>query len=201
MRLLVILLVLLMPPLALSQSDRLNPQADAIPLLPHIAPVPNPNQPIAFPRPVPTPIGFPQIAHAAGTIFSGTVTGIALRPATQGHAIETVSVTFRVEQAIRGATPGENLTISQWMGMWSSGQRYRVGERVMLFLYPPSKLGLTSLVGGELGRFAVDPVGRVLLNTQHLSAFRTDPLLGGKSRVRVSDLAAAVQRVSEEESQ
>ena len=85
------------------------------------------------------------------------------------------------------------------MGLWSSGQRYRVGERVLLFLYPPSKLGLTSAVGAEIGRFNVDPLGRVLLSAQQLSAFRADPVLAGKSRVNFSDLALAVQRTAEEE--
>lgn len=200
-RLLAISLVLLTPPLAFSQSDRSSQPDFTIPILPRIVQPPNPNQPIALPRPAPNPSGFPQIAHAAGTIFSGTVTAINRRPATRGQAVETIAITFHVEQAIRGVTPGEDLTISQWIGVWSSGQRYRVGERVMLFLYPPSKLGLTSLVGGGLGRFAVDPLGHVLMNAQHLSAFRGDPTLGGKSRVRVSDFASAVRRVSQEESQ
>lgn len=206
-RLLAISFVLL-PPLAISQSDRPTPQPDfAIPILPASPRSPaeplGPNPPIALPRPspIPNPIGFPQLARAAGTIFSGTVAAVAHRPPAHGQAIGSVAITFHVEQAIRGATPGEDLTISQWMGTWSSGQRYCVGERVMLFLYPPSKLGLTSSVGAGLGRFAVDPVGRVLLNAQHMSAFRKDPELGGKSRVRVSDFAAAVRRVSEEESQ
>ena len=80
--------------------------------------------------------------------------------------------------------------------LWSGAQRYRVGERVLLFLYPPSKLGLTSCVGGAVGRFTIDPRGRVLLSAQHLSAFRTDPVLGGKSRVTFIDFAMAVQRSS-----
>lgn len=145
------------------------------------------------------PIGFPRIAQAAGIIFSGTVTSVTRRPATRAQPIETVAITFHVEQAIRGAAPGEELSISQWMGLWSSGQRYRVGERVLLFLYPPSKLGLTSCVAAPMGRFAVDPWGRVLLTTQHLSAFRADPALGGKSRARFSDFALAVRRASEAE--
>jgi hypothetical protein len=144
-------------------------------------------------------IGFPQIAHAAGTIFSGTVTGIARRPATRSQAVETVAITFHVERALRGATPGDDLTISQWIGLWSTGQRYRIGERVLLFLYPPSELGLTSCVAGPMGRFSIDPKGRVLLSAQHLSAFRTDSVLGGKSRVVFSDFALAVQRASEGE--
>jgi len=34
---------------------------------------------------------------------------------------------------------------------------------VLLFLYPNSKLGLTSPVGGALGRYRVDNAGRVLV--------------------------------------
>ena len=33
----------------------------------------------------------------------------------------------------------------------------------MLFLYPPSKVGLTSPVGGGAGRFRVDPQGNVIV--------------------------------------
>ena len=143
--------------------------------------------------------GFPEFARAAGMIFSGAVIGIERRPASRAQAIETVAITFHVENAIRGATPGENLTITQWIGLWFAGQRYRVGERVFLFLYPPSKLGLTSCVGWPVGRFTLDASGRVLLSAQHLSAFRADPLLGGRSRVRIRDFALAVRRASEEE--
>lgn len=141
----------------------------------------------------------PPFARAAGTIFSGTVTRIERTPAHSGQTVATVSVTFRVESAIRGATPGNDLTISQWAGLWATGQRYRVGEKLMLFLYPNSKLGLTSWVGGSMGRFALDASGRVLLNSQQLSAFRKDPVVGGRSRVPFSDFALAVRRASEEE--
>ena len=158
--------------------------------------------PLPFPRPPVMPpgtIGLPALARSAGTIFSGTVTAIARQPATMGQAVETVAITFHIEKTIRGAVPGEDLTISQWIGLWTTGQRYRVGERVLLFLYPPSKLGLTSCVAGGLGRFTVDSWGRVLLSAQHLSAFRADPILGGKSRLRFSDFASAVRRASEEQ--
>lgn len=204
--------LLILPPVARGQSDRVSPAPDFSIQSPHvIQPAdgvatdrgPTEHGPTAtLPRRLPVPpgsIGFPQLTKAAGTIFSGTVTSIARRPATRGQAVETVVITFHVENAIRGATPGEDLTISQWMGLWSSGQRYRVGERVLLFLYPPSKLGLTSCVAAPMGRFSIDPLGRVLLSAQHLSAFRADPVLGGKSRVAFSDFALAVQRASEEE--
>lgn len=152
-----------------------------------------------FPIAPPGPGSFPGMARAAGTIFAGTVTAVARRPAASGQSVETVAITFRIENAIRGATPGEYLTISQWIGLWSGGQRYRIGERVLLFLYPPSKLGLTSSIGGGMGRFTIDPLGRVLLSAQHLSAFRADPVLGGKSRATLSDFALAVRRASKEE--
>jgi len=177
----------------------------------------NPNFAVGLPRPVPLPIpepirvwpripilppgtfGLPQLARSAGLIFSGKVTGIAHSPAAVGEAIGTVSITFRVENAIRGATPAEDLTVTQWIGLWSSGQRYRVGERAVFFLYPPSKLGLTSCVGGAMGRFAIDPLGRVLLTPQQLSALRGDPVLAGKSRVSYSDFARAVRQAAGEE--
>lgn len=157
--------------------------------------------PVRPPIVISTPLGFgfPQFVRAAGMIFSGTVTNVERRPGTLGQSVETVAVTFHVENAIRGAIPGESLTITQWMGLWSSGQRYRVGERVLLFLYPNSKLGLTSWVGGTLGRFEMDPAGRVLLNAHHLVAFRKDPVLGGKSRARFRDFARAVKQAGEEE--
>jgi hypothetical protein len=132
-------------------------------------------------------------------IFSGTVTKIERRPATAAQSVETVAVTFRIENAARGVTPGQDLTITQWIGLWSSGQRYRLGERVVLFLYPASKLGLTSCVGGALGRFAVDRSGWVQLRAQHVAAFGRDPVLGGKSQVRFGDFALAVRHAREEE--
>jgi hypothetical protein len=126
------------------------------------------------------------------------VIAVARGATARDSAVETVAITFRVESAIRGTTPGQDLTILQWMGLWSGGQRYRVGEHVLLFLYPPSKLGLTSSVSGPMGRFVVDPLGRVLFTARHLSAFRADPVLGGKSRIRLADFGRAVQRSEEE---
>jgi hypothetical protein len=96
---------------------------------------------------------------------------IARHPANNGQTVETVAITFHVDNPIRGATPGEDLTISQWIGLWSGSQQYRVGERVLLFLYPPSKLGLTSCVAGEMGRFTIDAGGLVLLSPPDVFSF------------------------------
>lgn len=139
-------------------------------------------------------IGFPNMVHASGIIFVGTVKRIERRPATNGQALETVAVTFHVEKALRGTRRGQNLTTSQWIGLWSSGQRYRVGQKVLLFLYPRSKLGLTSSVEGPLGRFTVDGSGYVLPTAAQFSAFRSDPVLGGKPRLRIGDFVLAVSQ-------
>jgi hypothetical protein len=153
-----------------------------------------------LPRPqVTTAIGLAQLSRAAGAIFSGTVTSITGSPAINANAVETVAITFHVENAIRGATPGTNFTFSQWIGSWSAGQRYRVGERVLLFLYPPSKLGLTSCVAAPVGRFNIDASGRMSLTAQQVAAFRADPVLGGRSRVTFRDFAQAVEQAGEEE--
>jgi len=212
--LLALSLVILPPAVLHGQSDRVGSPPDSardltVDLAPtpsHGAQLPRPQIPIEPTRPRPVPPGvppgtfaLPQLAEAAGMIFSGTVTGVVRHAATSGQAMETVSITFHVENAIRGAAPGDEVTVRQWIGLWSGGQRYRIGERTLLFLYPPSKLGLTSCVGWPLGRFNLDPQGRVLLSAQQLSAFRRDPVLGGKSRVSFRDFALAVRQAAGEE--
>jgi hypothetical protein len=198
--LLVISVLLLAPLLLRGQSGRVQLAPDIeIPLPGDVEQSPVSDLRHRLPITPPGTIGFPVVTRAAGTIFSGTVVSIERRPATSAQVVETVAITFHIDNAIRGVTPGETLTISQWIGLWTSGQRYRIGEHVLLFLYPPSKLGLTSCVAGGMGRFSVDARGRVLLSAHHLSAFRADPVLGGKSRVRFSDFALAVHRASGEE--
>ena len=68
------------------------------------------------------------------------------------------------------------MTIREWAGLWNTGERYETGERVLLFLYPKSKLGLTSPVGGKLGRYAVDAAGRVLIDSAPKTRPRPVPL-------------------------
>jgi len=201
----VTLLVGLIFSASLMLGQSMEPSRNAVstvPIIPgspvHPDPIP---QPLPWPGPTsPAPSRFAQMARSAGIIFSGTVTKIERTSANiPGQAVGTVAITFHVETAIRGATSGGSLTITQWIGLWSSGQRYRVGERLLLFLYPRSRVGLTSCVAAGMGRFAVDSSGNVWLSPQQILAFRTDPVLGGKSHVRLSDFASAVRWAGEEE--
>jgi len=100
---------------------------------------------------------------------------------------------------MRGASPGQSLTIREWAGLRSSGERYYVGERVFLFLYSPGKLGLTSPVAGGMGRFAMTSQGNVMMSPQHVVNFARDPILGGKTVVSSAELAQAVLRAGGEE--
>ncbi len=200
--LLALCLCLCVPRSASGQSDDAAPRS-ATDLASHlrelIAPAPPAPYPLLPRSPSRRNLGFREITRAAGTIFAGTVTRVQRHPATAGQSVETIAITFHIDTAIRGVTPNDDLTISQWAGLWSSGQRYRIGERVLLFLYPPSKVGLTSCVAGPIGLFRVDPRGRIQVSAQHISLLRKDSVLGGKSRLLVGDFASAVRRASEEE--
>jgi hypothetical protein len=112
------------------------------------------------------------------------------------NSVAMMKITFRVEQAIRGTRSGQVLTIREWAGLWNSGERYRPGERVLLFLYSPSKLGLTSPVGGASGRFAVDDAGNALLEAGRFPARALDAVsqteLRQKNRVNARALTRAI---------
>jgi hypothetical protein len=140
-----------------------------------------------------------QLVRAAGIIFSGSVTSVGRASASPGLGPAATTVTFQVEHAMRGAAPGQNLTIHEWAGLWTTGERYSVGERVLLFLYSPGKLGLTSPVAGAMGRFVVDSRGWIVMNPQHFANLRAEPILGGKTLVPYADFALAVGRSSGEE--
>jgi hypothetical protein len=146
----------------------------------------------------PATLLFPRLVRAAGIIFSGRVTTIGGNDSFSGKTRST-TVTFHVEHAIRGATAGKDLTIREWAGLWAGSERYRVGERVLLFLYPPSKLGLTSPVSGGLGRFAINSEGAISMNPQQAEAFGTYPALGGRTSFPYADFERAVRHARREE--
>lgn len=169
----------------LRYGARLEPiRPPLLPILPRQVPV------------LPGTIAFQKIVAAAGIIFSGHVTAIGRTPIPSGRGPASTSVTFQVEQAIRGVEAGTSLTIHEWAGLWDGGERYRIGDRVLLFLYPPSKLGLTSPVAGSLGRFSVNSQGRIVMDDEHVTILKADPVVGGKTSIPYIDFAQSIERFS-----
>jgi len=145
--------------------------------------------PVAPAPPIRGAPGLQSITNRAGLIFSGTVVLVERVRASRPNQIEAVEISFRVEQPVRGVSSGQILRIREWGGLWIGRPRYQVGQRLMMFLYPPSKLGLTSPVTG-LGNLQVDRQGwlrpspgqkKVLDESGMLSRV---PVRGGRIAVR-----------------
>jgi hypothetical protein len=134
-----------------------------------------------------------QIVPAAGLIFAGHVTSVWRASSPAGSTSAPTEITFQVDEGIRGTSTGQQLTIREWAGLWDRGERYRIGESVFLFLYPPSRLGLTSPVYGGSGRFAIDAQRRIVINA-HALAIAADPAVGGTALVPYVDFERTVLR-------
>jgi hypothetical protein len=100
--------------------------------------------------------------------------------------------------SIRGVREGHSLEVREWAGLWNSGERYRVGERVVRFLYPLSRLGLTSPVGGALGRFDVTSQQEIVLGNIRIDAASSNLRFKNSgrpaNRVSANQLVRAIRR-------
>jgi hypothetical protein len=139
-----------------------------------------------------------QLTRPAGYIFVGRVKSVQYLPAHTSRQVAIVRIRFQVEQGLRGVRSGKQLTIRQWAGLWDEGERYRTGERLLLFLYPSSKLGLTSSVGGSRGRFAFDHNGQVLLGMERASLLRDFLPRRERDRVPLRDFLRGLRGLQEE---
>ena len=151
--------------------------------------------------PIRLPLNVGQLTQRAGIIFSGKVTAVKPERSAASDEVTSVVITFQVEQAIRGTRVGQQLTIHEWAGLWAAGERYRVGERLMLFLHAPSKLGLTSPVGGAAGRFSVDQGGRILLDPVQAQNLKGAPVpirIDRNRHILLLDFKHVIQRMAEE---
>ncbi len=138
-----------------------------------------------------------QMSRRAGMIFAGTVLTTATSVMTTQTAAtdrETpgttpaVQLSFRVDEAIAGVDRGQILTIHEWAGAWSMHRPMTRGQHILIFLYPLSRLGLTSPVGGSVGQVALDPSGK--------SASSAQPRFASAS---VSQLERAIRSARSEE--
>ena len=150
----------------------------------------------------PAPLSLTQLTRKAGFIFAGRVLRVQ-RPQPLPGRVPVVQVTLRVERALRGTRAGQTFTLTQWTGAWDSGPQYRPGQRLLLFLYPRSRTGLTSVVGGRLGQFDFDAKGNVVLRgdqeTLLISPRAPTARSGPRSPVkyRYQDFAGRLRRATE----
>jgi hypothetical protein len=153
-------------------------------------------------RPVSSPLvntDVQRVARKATLIFTGTVASISPVHSTGSEEITTVEITFQVEQALRGLRTGQRYTIREWSGLWMSGPRYRLGQRMMLFLYGPSRAGLTSPVEGRLGRYDVDRSGQVSISAASALPNPTArPIAAGPQHIPIRTFSRAIRQVMEE---
>ena len=97
------------------------------------------------------------LSQSDGMVFRGTVLQIEHTQIPGGES-PTVMVSFHVDESFRGCLAGETVVIREWTGLWLKGDRYRVGQQLLLRLYAPSDLGLTSTVANATGKTIVTPV-------------------------------------------
>ena len=112
-------------------------------------------------------VSLQQLNTSAGVIFSGSVLQIERLVAADAKPA-FVRVKFRVDEAVRGCSAGDTVTLDEWAELWMRGDRYRKGQRVLIFLYPPGQTGVSSPVAGDVGTFTTGPDG--LLRTTPLQA-------------------------------
>jgi hypothetical protein len=105
-----------------------------------------------------------QFCRHAGMIFAGTVLASPSQLPRADRGVPYVEISLRVDRAIAGVKPGQILTIHEWTGALSSHPAMRPGERLLLFLYSPSRLGLTSPVGGAQGQIRLDSLGTTVVD-------------------------------------
>jgi hypothetical protein len=123
-----------------------------------------------------------QIARRAGIIFTGTVIATNRPPAASDQSIPlavtipaeppTIQLSFHVERAIAGVDSGHVFTIHEWVGASSMHRTMSVGQHVLLFLYPPSRLGFTSPVGGAQGEVLLDSTGKNVVDLKPATMFK-----------------------------
>jgi hypothetical protein len=115
------------------------------------------------------PVNLVTMTERAGTIVSGRITALHAGSHPRYRNIGVLYVTVKASEVLKGQ-PAETVTFMQFTGrlMDDNGGKglteahplpdmpsYRVGEEVVLFLYPPSSAGFTSPVGGEQGKLRV----------------------------------------------
>jgi hypothetical protein len=112
------------------------------------------------------PRNLEELTERAQDIVRGTVVDARVAKHPELTNLDTVVVTLRVREALKGGARG-TYTFRQYI--WDVRDRYdaagyRKGQDVLLLMNAPSRYGLTSPVGMQQGRFSIrrDRSGRAL---------------------------------------
>lgn len=150
----------------------------------------------------PAPLSLTQLTKKAGFIFAGRVLRVEYA-ASQPDRVPAVRITLQVERALLGTERGQIFTLTQWAGTWDSGPQFRPGQRLLLFLYPRSPTGLSSVVGGRLGQFDLDAGGNIVLRAEQQRLLLPQPDESGgetgtrpTARFRYRDFAGRIGRAA-----
>ncbi|HET8692743.1 MAG TPA: hypothetical protein VFM30_11470 [Steroidobacteraceae bacterium] len=110
------------------------------------------------------PRNLSQLVEGSADIVRGTVTSARVEKHPQLPHLDTIVVTLRVDETIKGA-PAKTYTFRQYI--WDIRDRedragYFKGQSYLLLMNAPSRFGLTSPVGMDQGRFRLkrDAAGR-----------------------------------------
>jgi hypothetical protein len=104
-------------------------------------------------------VNLAEMTSSAGRIVHGRVAEVRAGRHPQYQQFEVTFVTLDVIEMLKGAAAGR-VTFMQYAGgdgmvRNSHMPQYKVGEEVVLFLYPESRYGLTSPIGEGQGKFLV----------------------------------------------
>jgi hypothetical protein len=105
------------------------------------------------------PHNLAQLTSKADVIVRGQVLSVHVEPHPKLRNLQTVLVTLRVSKCLKGYL-GKTFTFRQYL--WDERARYssartgyRRGRELLLFMNAPSRVGLSSPVGLEQGRFRI----------------------------------------------
>lgn len=103
------------------------------------------------------PLNLEEITNSADRVFAGTCEKIEEIEKDPLSNLKVVRYTFRVLETIKGVSTDE-ITFTQWKPTTVEAP-YVIGKKYVMFLYPNSRLGLTSPVGYMQGKFLVEKAG------------------------------------------
>lgn len=111
----------------------------------------------AQPEALTIPRNLEQLTDRSAVILRGTVMSVSVEKHPELTHLDTVVVTLRVKEALKGQA-GNTFTFRQYV--WGPSDRknvagYGKGQELLLMMIEPSRYGLSSPAGLEQGRFLI----------------------------------------------